>query len=72
MPFVLKDPRIEGIATGTVTIEDAFRNMYISADLRADQFRLANDSIGSVNITGAWDDRNKKATYEAVSDNKEL
>lgn len=69
MPFVLKEPRMEGIMTGTVTLEDAFRNMYISADLKAEQFRMANDSIGSVNITGAWDDRNKKATYEAISIN---
>lgn len=70
MPFVLKEPRMEGIATGTVTLEDAFRNMYISADLKAEQFRLSNDSIGTVAITGAWDDKNKKATYEAISDNK--
>lgn len=69
MPFIAKQPRMEGIATGTVTFEDAFRNMYISADLKAEQFRLENDSIGQVDITGAWDDKNKKANYEAISYN---
>ncbi|MBX3253578.1 MAG: translocation/assembly module TamB domain-containing protein [Chitinophagaceae bacterium] len=70
MPFIVKEPRMEGIVTGTVTIEDAFRSMYVSANLKTEQFRLANDSVGTVNITGAWDDRNKKAIYEAISDNK--
>ena len=70
MPFIVKEPRMEGIVSGTVTVEDAFREMYISAELNAEQFRLENDSIGKIAITGAWDDRNKKATYEAVSVNK--
>lgn len=70
MPFVVKEPRMEGIVSGTVTIEDAFRNMYVSSELTAEQFRLENDSIGMITITGAWDDRNKKATYEAISNNK--
>ncbi|MFT4016356.1 MAG: translocation/assembly module TamB domain-containing protein [Agriterribacter sp.] len=69
MPFIAKQPKLEGIATGSVTFEDAFRNMYISANLKTEQFRLENDSIGVVDITGAWDDRNKKATYEAISSN---
>lgn len=69
LPFVAKQPRMEGIATGTVTFEDAFRNLYVSADIKAEQFRLENDSIGQVDITGAWDDKNKKANYEAISNN---
>lgn len=70
VPFVLKEPRMEGIVSGTVTIEDAFRQMYISTELEAQQFRLENDSIGSVKINAAWDDQNKNATFEAISDNK--
>jgi len=70
LPFVIKEPRIEGLATGNITFEDAFRNMYISADLKTEQLRLENDSVGTVAVTGAWDDRNKKAIYEAISNNK--
>ncbi len=70
LPFVIKEPRIEGLATGRIIFEDAFRNMYISADLNTEQLRLENDSVGSVAVTGAWDDRNRKAIYEAVSNNK--
>ncbi|OJY82510.1 MAG: hypothetical protein BGP14_17940 [Sphingobacteriales bacterium 44-15] len=70
LPLVIKQPRIEGLATGSITFEDAFRNMYISADLKTEQLRLENDSVGTVDVTGAWDDRNKKAIYEAISNNK--
>ncbi|PWU04107.1 MAG: hypothetical protein C5B52_02060 [Bacteroidetes bacterium] len=71
LPFVLSNPRLEGITTGTVTIEDPFRNLYITADAKAEQFRFENDSIGVVKVNGSWDNKNKKATYEAVSDNKD-
>ncbi|MBX2925981.1 MAG: translocation/assembly module TamB domain-containing protein [Chitinophagaceae bacterium] len=70
IPLIVKEPRMEGIATGTITIEDAFRNMYVSANVKTEQLRIANDSIGTINITGAWDDRNRKAIYEAISDNQ--
>ncbi|MCO5239173.1 MAG: translocation/assembly module TamB [Chitinophagaceae bacterium] len=70
VPFLLKEPRMEGIVSGTVTIEDAFREMYISSELNAEQFRLENDSIGKITITGAWDDGNKNAIFEAISDNE--
>ncbi len=70
IPFLLKEPRMEGMVSGTVTIEDAFRNMYISSELKAEQFRLENDSIGMVTLTGAWDNNNRKAIYEAISDNR--
>ncbi|MCC6289172.1 MAG: translocation/assembly module TamB domain-containing protein [Chitinophagaceae bacterium] len=69
MPFVAKQPKLQGVATGAVTFEDAFRNMYISANLKAEQFHLEDDSIGVVDITGAWDDKNRKATYEVISSN---
>ncbi|MCO5235055.1 MAG: translocation/assembly module TamB [Chitinophagaceae bacterium] len=71
VPFVLKEPRLEGMASGVVTIEDAFRNMYVSSELNVEQFRFENDSIGMINITAAWDGNNKKAKYEAISDNRE-
>ncbi|MBX3241769.1 MAG: translocation/assembly module TamB domain-containing protein [Chitinophagaceae bacterium] len=70
LPFILNEPRMEGMVTGNVIIEDAFQNMHISATVKVDQFRLENDSIGQVEITGAWDDQNKRAIYEVVSDNR--
>ncbi len=71
MPFILKEPRMEGMLTGNVTIENVFRNMHISADLKADQFRFENDSIGQIDITGSWDGQNKRAIYEAISNNEQ-
>lgn len=70
MPFVLNDPRMEGVVSGNIIIEDAFRDMYISSELKAEQFRLENDSIGEIQIMAAWDGTNKNAKFEAISDNK--
>ncbi len=69
LPFIVNQPRMEGMLTGNVTIEDVFQNLHISGELRADQFRLENDSIGQIDITGSWDGQNKRAIYEAISDN---
>ncbi len=69
LPFIVAEPKMEGMVTGNVIIEDAFRSLHISANLKAEQFRLENDSIGQVVITGAWDNENKRAIYEAISEN---
>ncbi len=69
LPFVMKEPRLEGLATGNVTVEDPFRNLYVTSELKAEQFRFENDSVGVINLSGSWDNRNKKAVYQAVSDN---
>lgn len=70
IPFVLSEPRMEGVISGNVIIEDAFQDMYISSELKAEQFRLESDSIGEIQITAAWDGSNKNAKFEAISDNE--
>jgi hypothetical protein len=54
-----KNPRLEGITTGTVTLSDVTgKSFHAVADLKAEQFRLDDDSIGLVNI---------KADYNAAT-----
>lgn len=50
-PFVLPNNRLEGLLTGEITIEDPQRKFNVSADLRTDELRLDNDSIGQVRAT---------------------
>ncbi len=69
LPFIINEPRMEGMVTGSITIEDVFQNFHVSAELRADQFRLENDFVGQIDITGSWDGQNKRAIYEAISKN---
>ncbi len=54
-----KDPRLQGITTGTVNLNDITGRFNASADLKAEQFRLDDDSIGLVNITARFDSTGK-------------
>lgn len=47
-PFILPQNRLEGLASGTIKIEDPYKKFNITANLRTDELRLDNDSIGSV------------------------
>ncbi|MEO7534977.1 MAG: translocation/assembly module TamB domain-containing protein [Ferruginibacter sp.] len=54
LPFVLKQPRLEGAITGLVRIMDPFGKPFIEYDTRITQFRLDGDSIGVVNGNGTF------------------
>lgn len=50
--LILKQPRLEGVVTGTITLKDPFGKQIIEFDATADEFRLDNKAIGTVKITG--------------------
>lgn len=50
-PF-LKQPRFEGLVTGTVKLKDPFGKQIIEYDVKAEDFRLDNEKIGTVNAKG--------------------
>ncbi len=50
-PF-LKQPRFEGIVTGTVKLKDPFGKQVIEYDISADHFRLDNEEMGTINAKG--------------------
>ncbi|HEX2535024.1 MAG TPA: hypothetical protein VHK69_14870, partial [Chitinophagaceae bacterium] len=56
-PFLMKNNRVEGLLTGEVVVVDPQGRFNVTADLRTDELRLDNDSIGqvkaSVNYTNA-------------------
>lgn len=54
MPFVLKNPRLEGQISGNIRITDPFGKPYIESDTRIKEFRLDGDSIGNVNGIGSY------------------
>lgn len=54
-PFFLKKERLEGILTGNITIEDPQNRFNVLAnDIRVDQLRVDNDSIGSVQASAFY------------------
>lgn len=69
MPFILKSNRVEGLLTGNVLIIDPFKKPAVEIDVRAEQFRLDNDSIGVLNMSGYYDHRRKNLSFNSQSDN---
>ncbi len=51
-PFFLKEPRLEGILTGTLKLKDPFGKQIVEYDATAEDFRLDNKVIGRVNLKG--------------------
>jgi hypothetical protein len=69
MPYLLKDPRLEGQVTGEVNIVNPYGKIRIDADLNAERFRFNNDSIGVVKITGNYNVETGEINSNIVSDN---
>jgi hypothetical protein len=68
-PFITKDPRLEGLVSGNVVLKDFYGKFQSDANLQANQFRLDNDSIGVVNITGKYNSADGKIGFGIVSPN---
>ena len=54
VPFVLKEPNLEGHLTGNIRILDPFGKPSIEIDAKIKEFRLDGDSIGMVNGIGTY------------------
>ena len=50
--LVLKQPRLEGILTGTLKLKDPFGKQIIEFDAAAEDFRLDNTALGTVKLKG--------------------
>ena len=69
-PIFTKEPRMEGIANGEVYLSDFYGNFRAEADIRAEQFRVNNDSIGVVNANAAYNIASGNIDFAARSDNE--
>jgi len=68
-PF-LKDPRLEGITSGEITMRDFFGQFNADAILKAEQFRFNDDSIGLVNIKAGYNSKTGLIPFDIQSANK--
>ncbi|HEX5668953.1 MAG TPA: translocation/assembly module TamB domain-containing protein, partial [Chitinophagaceae bacterium] len=69
LPFVLQEPRIEGITNGEITVEDPLNKLRVYINAQTDQTRFENDSIGITTLNGFYDKANDKVTFNIDSDN---
>lgn len=69
IPPGLTDIRVEGLANGTINVNDPFRNLEVDADIKASQLRIDNDSLGLVELAGNYDMRLGQVNFDVKSDN---
>ena len=69
LPFVLKEPKIQGLTSGDLTIQDPFNHLQLYLNAQTEKTRFENDSIGLTSITGFWDNKEQKASFFFESDN---
>lgn len=69
-PLLTTDPRLEGLASGHLVMRDFFGKFKIDADLKAEQFRLDNDSVGVVNVKGNYNSANGLIGFNVQSNNE--
>lgn len=71
LPLVTKEPRMEGLASGEIVLRDFFGKFNADAILKAEQFRLDNDSVGIVNITSNFQSQKGKINFTLNAPNKD-
>ncbi len=69
-PFFVKSNRLEGLLTGTVTINDPFGNMNVDVNANAEQFRLDDDSIGKLQLSTGYSKASGRVAIVTISENK--
>ena len=74
LPFVLKEPQIQGLTSGDLTIQDPFDKFKLYLNAQTEKTRFEDDSIGLTSLTGFWDNEEKRASFffESVNPNYEL
>ena len=70
VPFVLKDPNLEGQLTGDIRIMDPFGKPSIEFDSKINEFKVDGDSIGIVVGTGNYSSFSGIAQFKLDAPNK--
>ncbi len=71
LPYFISEPRLEGLATGTVTVTDPLGKPHITSKMQVDQFRFNNDSVGTVSINADYSTRTKHLLADVESNNRD-
>lgn len=70
-PFITKEPRMEGLLTGTLVMKDPFGKPRFQFDGYADNFILENKPIGKIDLNATANTSTGLINYGVHSDNKD-
>lgn len=68
MPFFLKQPRLEGILTGTITLKEPFGRQIVEFDAEAENFAVDDKLIGTTKVKGDLNPKTGIINLEANAD----
>jgi hypothetical protein len=71
LPYFVSDPRMEGIASGSITVADPRGNPHITSSLKVDQFSFNDDSVGTIQLETDYSSRTKVMVTNIISANKD-
>jgi len=66
--LVMTEPKLDGLMSGTVRINDPFGRTAVEADTKIRGFRSGADSVGEVNLIGNYDVKSGMLTFKAKAD----
>ncbi len=69
--LLMKDPKLEGVTTGEIHLHDFFGKFNAEADLKTEQFRMNDDSIGIVKIKSNYYSGTGLIDYNVISPNQD-
>jgi len=70
LPFLFTEPRIQGITSGEVTVEDPLGKIKVYVNAQTEQTWFEEDSIGILSINGYWDNARQRANFNLNSENE--
>lgn len=65
-----KDPKLEAVTTGEIHLHDFYGKFNVEAELKAEQFRIDDDSVGLVTIKGGYISKTGMIPFSVQSLNK--
>ncbi len=68
-PYLVTSNKLEGLITGKIKVADPFGKFKLNVVAETEQFRLDDDSIGTLALRGNYDHRLKEVDFSARSDN---
>jgi hypothetical protein len=68
-PLFFKTPKVNGLMSGTIRVNDPFGKLGVNFDTRTEQFRFENDSIGTLSTNGEFLSGSGSIKVHVVSDN---
>ena len=70
-PLFFSNPKLEGLATGSIVMINFFGDFSAYEKLRFDELRVNGDSVGRVNSTAFYSAKNDRISLKADADNQD-